>query len=129
MNESTNSAIHYVFATILFTGLLSYYLFQYGLLNTFTNQVGDHFQEQDRDVVQHYQIPKETYITGYDVLYSLYHLVSSSTYLEVDGYVFHPNEGLDQQNVTMINLQKKYEVSYQRSSSGDLTKIIVTSIQ
>lgn len=128
MNESTHSSVHYVFATILFVGLLSYYLLQYGLLSTFADQVVDHFQDQDRDVVQHYQVPEEPYVTGYDVLYSLYHLVGSSTVLEVDGHLFDPSKDLEEQNVSIINFQGHYKINYQRSSTGDLSTIIVTSI-
>ncbi|WP_212981451.1 hypothetical protein [Paenibacillus azoreducens] len=65
----------------------------------------------------------ETY-TGAEVLQSIYHIRELNADIRVNGYLFSKNAEIEDINVSVISLNRTYQVQYIRGSDGEVHTIV-----
>jgi hypothetical protein len=65
----------------------------------------------------------ETY-TGAEVLQSIYHIRELNADIRVNGYLFSKNAEIEDINVSVISLNRTYQVQYIRGSDGEVQTIV-----
>jgi hypothetical protein len=81
----------------------------------------DHNQRMDLKITGTYTV------TGAQVLQTINLIDDVGCDISVDGVTFHPGLDIQQTDVSVVNLTKKYVPSYTRKSDGSLARVTFTS--
>lgn len=78
----------------------------------------------DRNLIQVPKIMGEYTISGSEVMQSIFHIKEIGADIQVDSYFFSKSLLIEQTDVSMINLSRKYAASYSRNTDGTINKVI-----
>ncbi|MFS0841359.1 hypothetical protein [Paenibacillus sp. 1P03SA] len=78
----------------------------------------------DRDLTQQPKVEGEPEVSGKDVLQSIFHITDINADIEVDGIFFSKALNIDETDVSMIQVNRKYSVDHLRRADGSLHKVV-----
>ncbi|MBV6717214.1 hypothetical protein [Paenibacillus chitinolyticus] len=78
----------------------------------------------DRNLTQQSKIESEPVVPGAYVLQSIFHISDLDADIDVDGIHFSKALNIDETDVSMIQVNRKYSVEHLRRADGSLHKVV-----
>ncbi|MFB5268095.1 hypothetical protein ACE41H_15110 [Paenibacillus enshidis] len=88
------------------------------------DEVDAALSSRDRDIVVIPVMEEEEKVSGAGVMQSIFQIAELGADIQVDGYLFSKDAGIEDTDVSIIDLRAVYSSSYQRNGDGRLERLI-----
>ncbi|PAD71338.1 hypothetical protein [Paenibacillus campinasensis] len=125
MNENIQNSISITASVLIFIAAATLALWSFTTQDQ-SLRILEHFKNQeDHRLYNVIEAPGEEIYSGAQVLYSIYNIKNIDADIQVGQYLLYSKSlNIENTDVSAIDPNKEYVVSYQRNSDGVLTKII-----
>lgn len=123
LDENTKSAIFLAFSAFVFVAALSMGYFLFKTVSDSNEMTYKMKADTDRNITSTLKIPTALTVSGAEVRQSIYMIRDIGVDIEVDGVLYPKTLDPTTVNVSGIAIDKTYTPSYERDSSGRLTKL------
>ncbi|MFB5679166.1 hypothetical protein ACE3NQ_28850 [Paenibacillus terreus] len=88
------------------------------------DEVDAALSSRDRDVVLIPVMEGEEKVSGAAVMQSVFQIAGLGVDIQVDGYLFSKDVGIEDTDVSIVDLRAVYSTAYQRNGDGVLERLI-----